>query len=52
MAEVPESQEQYSGRPPGMAEVPESQEQYSGRPPGMATVKHCIRWPKKANIQE
>ena len=31
MAEVPETQEQFSGRPPWMAEVPETQEQFSGR---------------------
>ncbi|HJX18996.1 MAG TPA: hypothetical protein VJ437_12505 [Acidiferrobacterales bacterium] len=28
MAEVPETQEQFSGRPPWMAEVPETQEQF------------------------
>ena len=30
-AEVPETQEQFSGRPPWTAEVPETQEQFSGK---------------------
>jgi hypothetical protein len=30
MAEVPETQEQFFGRPPWMAEVPETQEQFFG----------------------
>jgi len=42
MAEVPETQEQLSGRPPWMAEVPETQEQLSGR--------HCLPFPRWANL--